>query len=150
LVLKDAQESDLRPARQRIDFVQKQRAFFGMRDETAPFLVRVGERASLVTEQLVFEQRVRQRAAVDGNERKWRPVAHVMDGAGHELLARSRLTTHENGSVASGDRRKLRDRVQKRRRCTHQLRLNLAVAKTLNDTVELLHVTHDNSRQGGA
>jgi hypothetical protein len=116
-----------------------------MRDEPVPFVVRVGERAALVTEQLIFEQGVRERAAVHRDEWTGSPAAHVMNGTRNEFLAGARFAADQNCGIAPGDRRELRNRLQERGRRPHQLRLALTVAKTLNETFESWPVRHDNS-----
>ncbi len=59
-----------------------------------------GERASLVPEQLAGHQRGRQRRAVHGHERARRPLAHLVNGAGHQLFSGTRLA-HQQGRHGS-------------------------------------------------
>ena len=59
----------------------------------------------LVTEELALEQRVGERAAVDGEERAVAPVGLPMDRGGDEFLARAGLAVDEHGAVGLGDAR---------------------------------------------
>ena len=67
-ILEHAQELGLRDERQVADFVEEERATVGQLDASRLAIVRAGERAFLVAEDFRFEQRVRQRSAVDGLE----------------------------------------------------------------------------------
>ena len=71
-LLQHAQKLHLHHLRHLADLVQEQRALFGRLDQ--PFLVRAGagERAFHVAEQLRFEERLGQCAAIEGDER---PIA---------------------------------------------------------------------------
>src|SRR3954469_21289912 len=69
LVLQEAQERRLPFWREGVDLVEEQRAPFGERDDAQRALARIGIGAALVAEQLVLDQRLRQRAAIDRNER---------------------------------------------------------------------------------
>ena len=60
-VLNDAQQLALEVERGVADLVEEDRALAGEREAAAPRLVRAGERAAHVTEQLRLEQRVRER-----------------------------------------------------------------------------------------
>ena len=73
------------------------------REEAAFVLDRAGERAALVAEELRFEERLRQRAAVDRDELAVLADRRVMDGARDELLARPALARQEHGRGDSGD-----------------------------------------------
>src|SRR5256884_5568988 len=69
------------------DFIEEQRAAPGQLELPLLPLMRHGERTLLVAEQLRLDQRVRDRTAVDGDERLVAASAQMMDRAGHELLA---------------------------------------------------------------
>ena len=58
-----------------------------------------------MAEQLGLQQRLGDRAAVDRHERRVPAAALLVDGAGHELFARSALALHEHGDVGLGDQR---------------------------------------------
>ena len=64
---------------------------------------RPGERAADVAEQLGFEQRLRDRRAVDLDERHVALRAAVVDGARHELLAGTGLAGDEDGALGFRD-----------------------------------------------
>ena len=82
--------------------------------------MRARERAALVTEDFVLEQRLGNGGAVDGDERVLASPAEMMDGLGDELLARARFAVHEH---RRGRRRRLLDdaidRAQRRRVADH-------------------------------
>ena len=56
-----------------------------------------------MTEQLAFEERLRQRGAVDCNERPVFPGALAMDIPGQQLFPRPALSLNENRGPARGD-----------------------------------------------
>src|SRR5262245_18264228 len=87
--------------------------------------MRVGERAACVTEEFAPDQGVRQRAAVDRDERAVGACAAVVNGASGELLTRARLTFYEHGSVAAGEAFDLLEQSQKGRRFSQQIELRL-------------------------
>ena len=65
-------------------------------EDAGPAIVRAGERALLVAEDLALEQRLGNRGAVDGDERERRARAQLVDGLRDELLARPRLAPDEH------------------------------------------------------
>src|SRR5207244_13652639 len=70
--------------------------------------VRARKGAALVTEQLVFDEVLGERGAVDGDERAFRIRAEAVQLAGDELLSRSALSYDEHGARNLGH---ARDRV---------------------------------------
>ena len=72
-----------------------------------PWRVGVGECASLVAEELRFEQRVGERRAVDGDKWEFGFRTQIMQGARDELLARSGFSDDEDGRAGFGDAVKL-------------------------------------------
>ena len=74
----------------------------------------IRERAARVTEQLVLDQRVRHRGAIDRDERVCGAPAHSVDGVGRELLARSCLAFDQDGGFVSRDRAQPVDGAQER------------------------------------
>ena len=72
LLLQHAQQLDLGVERQLAHLVQEQGALVGQLEAPDPALQRAGERALLVAEQLALDHALRDRAAVDLDER---PVA---------------------------------------------------------------------------
>jgi len=61
-----------------------------------------GESPPVVTEELAFQEAFGQRPAVDGHERPSAPVALVVNGVGHELLAGSRFSSNVDGKIVQG------------------------------------------------
>src|SRR5262249_641425 len=76
-----------------------------------PALVGAGERASLVAEQLGFEERRRDRAAIEHDERPARTRARVVDGLRGALLAGAGLAFDEHRRFARGDLLELREHL---------------------------------------
>src|SRR5581483_12351863 len=68
--------------------------------QAAPKGVGAGERALDVAEQFALEQRVRDRAAVDGDEWTCGSVAVIVDGPGDEFLAGATLALDQHGRPA--------------------------------------------------
>src|SRR5690242_17196862 len=95
-VLHDAQQFCLEVERRVTDFVEEDRAAAGEREATPPRLVRPGEGAADVAEQLTLEQCAWQRRAVDGDERLIRRSRVSMDRPGDELLAGAALAANEH------------------------------------------------------
>ena len=56
-------------------------------EDAGAAIVRAGERALLVTEDLALEQRLGDGGAVDRDKRERRARAQLVDGLRHELLA---------------------------------------------------------------
>src|SRR5712692_8806811 len=69
-----------------------------------PFLIgkSAGERTLHVTEEQTFEERFRQSAAVDGQEKFIVPVAVSMNREGNEFLSCSTVTGDEHGCLGAG------------------------------------------------
>src|SRR5438552_798 len=79
-LLEHAQELGLQAERQLADLVEEAGAAVGSLEQSAPAPHGPRERATLVAEQLGFEQRLRQRRAVDGHERTLGAGTGVVDG----------------------------------------------------------------------
>src|SRR6202044_423835 len=62
-----------------------------------------GERAAFVPEQLALEQTVRNRRAVDGDERRSPARRFEMDRARHQLFAGAAFAAEQNRRVVSDD-----------------------------------------------
>ena len=90
-LLEDAQQLHLDRERRLADLVEEERA--AARDLEHAVLVadRAREAPLHVAEELALEQVLRQRAAVDRDERGVRPAAPVVDRLRDELLARAAL-----------------------------------------------------------
>src|SRR5207247_8469108 len=87
------------------DFVQEERAAVGELELPAAARERAREGALLVAEQLGLDQLVRDRGAVDLDERLLAPRRPGVDGAGHQLLAAAVLAPdqHAAGRRGGGD-----------------------------------------------
>ena len=102
-LLQHAQQLHLHHRRHLADFVEEQRALLGRFDQPLLVGARAGERAFHVAEELRFEQRLRQRAAVERHERTIAPQRIEMDGARDPFLAGARLAGDEHGAVGARD-----------------------------------------------
>ena len=109
--MKHSQQGDLRFLGQLSDFIQKDGTAVGRLEPTEASLERSGERALFMPEQLRRNQRLRDRGAIDANERTTRPPGSTMDRTGDELFTRPRFTLDQNGRVG---RRYFRDLSQHR------------------------------------
>src|SRR5579863_2381097 len=94
--LKHAQQLGLKAERHVADFVEQQRAAIGLGEETFARLDGACEAPARVPENLPFEQFLRDRRRVDGDEWLARARAARVDGAGDELLADPRLPRDEH------------------------------------------------------
>ena len=65
--------------------------------------VGAGEAAFLVAKELAFNQLRRHRAAVERQERRALPAAHLVDGLRGELLARAALAGEKHGGRGGRD-----------------------------------------------
>ncbi len=99
-VLEDAKVLRLQVRAHLRDLVQEDRAAVGQLEIAGPAGHRSGERALLVTEQLALEQGLRNGRAVHRHERPLRPLRHLVDGAGHQLLAGAGLPHDQHGGGA--------------------------------------------------
>ena len=129
LILQDAQQLDLRARRHLADLVEKQRAALGLLEQAALARFGAGECAALVAEQLAFQQIVRQRAAVDRNERKIAARAQVVERARGQLLAGPGLALHQDGGVDCRDALDDAQRVQEDRGFAQQIQLRECIAR---------------------
>ena len=101
-ILKEAEDLGLQVGRHVADLVQQQRPPLGHLDQAG--LGRPGGRvrARCVAEQLAFDQRRRQRSAVDGLERPL-PSGRGVDGARADLLAHARLADQQQLGAGAGE-----------------------------------------------
>src|SRR5207244_13601331 len=102
-LLDHPQQLRLRGERQLTDLVQEQRAPCSRLERTLAEHVRTGEGAALVPDQLVFDQALRKRAAVQGDERNVGTGAEAMQLPGYELLSRSTFVDVQDLSRQVGD-----------------------------------------------
>src|SRR4051794_12550937 len=96
----DAQELGLNRRGHFANFVEHQRALMSLL-ELADFpLRRAGESAALVTEQLAFEQRLRERRAVEADERTFFSRAGEVHGPRDKLFAHTAFAADQHGRPA--------------------------------------------------
>src|SRR5690606_27025386 len=86
-LLQDAQQPGLRLQRHIADLIEEERAAFRLLEAAGGALLRAGERALLVAEELGFDQVPRYGGHVDGDERALAAAAEFMQRAGNKLLA---------------------------------------------------------------
>jgi hypothetical protein len=91
------QELCLQIQRYRADLVEEERPAAGRFEEPAARGLGVGERTSLVSEELGLDERGRQRGAVDAHEGLVASSAVVVNALGHEPLAGSGLAVEQDG-----------------------------------------------------
>src|SRR5262252_5587105 len=99
-VLQNAEVLHLESGAHLRDLVEEDGAAVSQLEEARLALVRAGERALLVAEELALHQRLGDGRAVDGDERPLAPIAHLMIGPGDQLFARSRLAGDQHRGVA--------------------------------------------------
>src|SRR6185437_15184020 len=97
--LQEPQQLHLHRGRNFADLVEKQRAAVRFFRETRRVALRIGERALLVTEQFALEQRVRERAAVHGDEALVTTSTELVNAPREQLLAGARLAGDEHRGV---------------------------------------------------
>ena len=85
------------------DFVKEQRSRSRSIKATGFAAIRVGERPSLETEQLTFEQRFRNGSQIDGDKRRFAAAAEVMKRSCDQFLARPALALDQHRRIGIGD-----------------------------------------------
>ena len=98
-LLEDAQQLHLQGGRELGDLVQEDRSFIGAAEQTQGIGHRAREGAAHVAEELGLQQVLRDRAAVDRDERPLGPRRQAMDGGGHQLLAGPALALDQHRRV---------------------------------------------------
>ncbi len=101
--LEDPQQRGLELQGHVPDLVQEEGPPVGLPDLPGPALVRAGERAPLVAEELAGEEVRGDCGAVDRDEGSRGPGAAAMEELGDHLLAGAALPGEEHGDVAAGD-----------------------------------------------
>ena len=96
LLLQHAQQLHLRLRLQIPDLVEEQRPFVRLLEAANAALVRAGEGTTLVAEQFAFEQILRDRAAIDRDERRLGARAMLVNRARDQFLARAGLTANQH------------------------------------------------------
>jgi serine/threonine protein kinase len=109
-VLDHAQQARLQIERKLPDLVEEHGPARSTLDGTNARARGAGERALLVPEQLALDERRRNRAAVDDDERSALARTRLMNRFGEQRLARSGLALDQNGRVGAGNpRQRLED-----------------------------------------
>ena len=85
------------------DLVQENRAAVGLLHAPGLLLERAGERAFLVAEQFAFEQRFRDRGAVDADVWRPAPLAQAVQRAGDQFLAGAAFAQNQRARVRGRD-----------------------------------------------
>src|SRR5262245_95646 len=120
-LLQGTQQLRLHGWRQRIDVVEEERAAIGDLEAAELALVRTGEGALLVTEELALEQGLGQRGARQLDERSIMAPAERVNGGHHQLLAGPGLALHEDAGIRRRHRANLGDEVADRRRASDEI-----------------------------
>ena len=102
-MLQDSQKRRLDGERQVGNLVEEQGTAVSQLEVALPASIRARERALLVAEQLGLDQRVGNRTAVERDKGLLSAIAHLMDGAGHQLLTGARLALDEHRQHGLGD-----------------------------------------------
>ena len=98
-LLQHPQQPRLRLHRHVADFVEKQRAAFGLFEPAGSAGIGAGERAAFMAEQFGFDEVARDRRHVDGDERTVAALAVVMERAGDQFLAGAGLAGDHHREV---------------------------------------------------
>ena len=101
--LEHAEQLHLELRRHLRDLVEEKRPAVRAFEEAAVQAIGAGEAALLVAEQLALDQRLRDRAAVHGHERRRLAPAELVQGLGDELLARAALALDQHARVRRCD-----------------------------------------------
>ena len=102
LLLERAENLGLERERQIADLVEEERAAMGELEAAGLALCGAGERPLLVSEQLALEQRLRNRRAIDGDERSVIARAERVQRSGEQLLACSALAFEQDRGIRRG------------------------------------------------
>ena len=102
LLLQKPQHLGLQAGHHLADLVEEHRAAVGRLQQTPLLPVGAGERATLVAEQLAFEQRLRQRRTGDVHERPRPTVARIVQDLGREILAGPALAGQQHRRCWTG------------------------------------------------
>src|SRR5208337_2243598 len=102
--LEDTQQIGLGFQADVADFIEKDGAALGNFKTALLAVLRAGKRAFFMAEKLAFEERFRQRAAMDHHQRIVVAGAGRMDRAGAEFLAGAAFAGNQNGGVGGANR----------------------------------------------
>ncbi|MFY9823812.1 MAG: hypothetical protein WAM82_20700 [Thermoanaerobaculia bacterium] len=120
-LLDEAQQFGLKAQVHDGDLVEKKGPGVRLGNEPGPVLVRVGECAALVPEELALRQLRRNRRTVDRDERTMPSGAVLVQQASEHLLAGTRFTFDQHVDVVPGGQEELLACPEERRRVTQQL-----------------------------
>ncbi|MCG3778609.1 MAG: hypothetical protein JW388_1330 [Nitrospira sp.] len=99
----ESEQFDLHAGVNLANLIEKQRAALRLFEAAdAPF-DGAGERALLVAEQLAFQQRRRERSAVNGHHRRTRTRAELVNGFGDEFFSRATFAENEDAGARGSD-----------------------------------------------
>ena len=104
VLLQGAEQPRLQAGRDVADLVEEQRAAVGLAEEAGTRGAGAREGPPHVAEQLALEQPFGERGAVDRHEPPVGALGEVVDGAGHQLLARAGLARAPARSPATARR----------------------------------------------
>src|SRR5262249_29591256 len=112
------------------DLVQKDCATLSLFELAfAALLVRTGERARFVSEQLGFDEAGRERRRIDVDHRSVAPGTKLMQCVGDQFFARAALATDQYRNLQRGDLGDLRAQTLHRRTSAND-RLKAVIART--------------------
>ena len=109
-ILECAQQLGLHGCRQFTDLIQKDHAVGGQLKQTTMLRLRIGERASLMTKERALQQRLGDRRAIHLHIRPLRALSRVVNGAGDQVLAGTRLPMQQH--IRERDGAQLLNRVK--------------------------------------
>ena len=121
-LLDQPQELPLRVERQLVDAIQVHDALAGQLESARPGHRGVGERATLVAEQLGFNQRRRQAGTIDDDKRMPLARGERVQGARHQVLADAGAAGDEDVGIGRGIAGQLGEHRAHRRAARHQRR----------------------------
>ena len=93
----------------------------GLFEFADPATIGAGERAALVAEQLTFQERLRDRGAIDRQKRRVTAAAMLINRPRHEFFAGAAFAEHQHRHVLRGDAANRLVKFLHRRRTPHQL-----------------------------
>jgi hypothetical protein len=128
-LLQHAQQLHLQRGRHVPDLVEQQRAAVGLLEQALVVGVRVGEGAFHVAEQLGFEQRFGNGAAIDRDEGLVGAGAGAVDGARQQFLAGARVAAQQHRGVRLGDHARLGQQLRHAIAAAHDLGAPALVAR---------------------
>ena len=105
--MEGSEQFALKRQRHLTDLIQEECPAVGRLKQSALGIVRAGERPLDMPEQLALKQGLRNRAAVDGDERLERPLAVAVNDARDDLLAGPGFAVQANGGVGVSHARHL-------------------------------------------